>query len=146
MARTIVIVDDAEDDLVLLQRLLKTARVTNPITVLRTGEEALDYLKGEGPFADREKHPIPIVLILDLKMPVADGFQVLEWIKGEPHLKQMLVIVLSGITELEDVKRAYRMGARTFWTKPCRLADLAEIMKAYKEYWLVDGPESFPEL
>jgi len=137
MARTILIVDDVEDDLVLLQRLLRTAKVANPISILRTGEVALAYLKGQEPFADREKHPLPGVLILDLKMPAADGFQVLQWIKGQPQLTQMLVIVLSGLTELEDVKRAYNLGARTFLIKPCRLADLAEIMKTYEGYWLL---------
>lgn len=135
IGKTILVVDDEENDIVLLQRLFKMARLANPIIVLRNGEEAIAYLKGDGQFADREKYPIPNILMLDLKMPRTDGFEVLQWIKEQPHLKGMLVIVLSQLTDIKDVSRAYDLGAKTFLTKPCTEAELGNLMNTYRGYW-----------
>jgi CheY-like chemotaxis protein len=137
-SKTILVVDDSEDDILLLRRLLKLARLANPIAVAHGGEEALAHLKGEGEFADRARYPVPAVLILDLKMPRVDGFMVLQWIKQQPHLKQMLVIVLSAVNEIRLVNRAYELGAKTFLTKPCGAEDLSNLMNTYKGYWTLD--------
>ena len=143
MSKTILVVDDSEDDIVLLQHVFNMARVANPVIVLRDGEAALAYLKGEAEFADRVKYPVPAVVMLDLKMPRIDGFEVLQWIKNQPHLKQMLVIVLSVVQDVRQINRAYELGAKSFLTKPCGAEDFSNLMKTYQGYWaLADSQEN----
>jgi len=84
---TVLLAEDDADDVLLTQIAFQKARLANPLQVVRDGEEAIDYLKGEGKFADREKFPFPILLLLDLKMPRTHGFQVLEWLRKEPKLR-----------------------------------------------------------
>lgn len=137
MDKHVLIVDDSEDDILLLRHVLEAADVVNPITVLRDGEQALAYLTGGGQYADRAKHPLPDVLILDLRMPLVDGFEVLQWIKQQSHLSDMLLIVLSGAKDVWTVARAYDLGARVFLTKPCTREDVGNLIKTHKEYWMV---------
>src|SRR5882672_5158271 len=91
----ILLADDSEDDEVIFKRVLRLSGLTNPVAVVRNGEEAIAYLKGEGPFADRERFPMPRILMLDLKMPRKDGFEVLQWLRAEAALKHLLVVVLT---------------------------------------------------
>jgi CheY-like chemotaxis protein len=135
LIKPILLAEDFEDDARIIQYVLKKAQVTNPIIVVPDGAEAIAYLKGEGFYADRVKFPLPSVLLLDLKMPKRNGFEVLEWCKAQPHLKNMLVVVLSGYQELESVNRAYALGAHSFLVKPCNVEDIANLMKTYKGYW-----------
>src|SRR6185437_9376994 len=103
------------------------------------GREVIAYLKGEEHYADRKKYPIPDVLLLDLKMPQVGGFEVLEWFKLAMPTKDILIVILSGYSELGDIKRGYRLGARSFLPKPCRLEDIQNLVKAYSTYCQVDG-------
>src|SRR5579883_2465504 len=111
IVKPILLAEDFPDDARILQTVLKKAGVLNPIFVVSDGAEALDYLKGEGFYADRTRFPLPAVLLLDLKMPKLDGFSVLEWCKAQPFLKDMLVVVLTGHREINAVNRAYSLGA-----------------------------------
>src|SRR4051812_33029458 len=96
----ILIAEDREDDVLLIRRSLERARVLNPIQIVRNGEETISYLQGEGKFANRDEYPLPSLLLLDLKMPRTDGFEVLRWIRQQPALKALRVIVL---TSSEDI-------------------------------------------
>lgn len=135
MAKAILIAEDNPNDAVVIRHALSDAGVKNPVVVVRDGDEVIAYLAGDGKFADREQFPLPGVLMLDLKMPRMDGFQVMEWLNTKPELKDVLRIVLSGYDELHHVNRAYQLGARTFLVKPCRVPDIQNLMHAFSGHW-----------
>jgi CheY-like chemotaxis protein len=131
----ILLVEDSEDDAVITQAMLKKAEVLNPVLVLSDGAKAIAYLKGDGFYADRELFPLPRVVLLDLKMPVKNGFKVLEWWQTQPQLKDLLMVVLSGYRDWESVKRAYSLGAQSFLVKPCKVEDLLNLRQTFSHYW-----------
>jgi CheY-like chemotaxis protein len=135
LSKPILIADDSEDDVTLLKRTLALVGLANPVIVVGDGEEAISYLKGEPPYSDRQKYPLPGVLMVDLKMPRCDGFEVLKWVGARPELSKMLVLVLSGQTEIKSVERAYALGAKTFLMKPCHREDLENLIKTFQGYW-----------
>jgi CheY-like chemotaxis protein len=139
MSKPILLVDDSEDDTNILTDLLRKCSVTNPVQAVRDGRDAIAYLGGEGEYADREKYPFPGIMILDLRMPGVNGFEVLKWIETQPNLGRFLIVVLSGLNVLSDVARAYGLGAHTFLTKPCRADDLRNLIHSFPEHWM-DGP------
>jgi CheY-like chemotaxis protein len=133
--KPILLADDSEDDEVLFRRVLRLSGLVNPVVLVRDGEEAIAYLAGEGRYGDREKHPMPKVLMLDLKMPKKSGFDVLEWLKGRPELQELLVVVLTSSERIEDLQRSYKMGADTFLTKPCQVEDMKNLVSGFSGYW-----------
>lgn len=114
---------------------MRRSRLRNPVLVVQDGVEAIAYLSGEGKFADRESYPLPAVFMLDLRMPKVDGFQVLEWLHTRPHLRDMLVVVLSHYGETHDINRAYILGAHTFLTKPFTQKDLDNLATHFTGHW-----------
>jgi CheY-like chemotaxis protein len=132
----ILIVEDREDDILLIRRSLQRSGVINPIQVVRNGEEAISYLIGEAKFASREEYPLPALMLLDLKMPRTDGFQVLSWIRQQPALKALRVIVLTSSEDIRDVNRAYELGANSFLVKPMEFENFVGMSKFLNEYWL----------
>src|SRR5688572_28368951 len=94
-AGAILLVEDNEDDVFLMQRALKVARITNPLFVAEDGQQAVDYLAGAGRYTDRTRFPIPAIVFLDLKLPVLRGHEVLAWIRKQPHLENLVVVVLT---------------------------------------------------
>ncbi len=138
----ILIAEDYESDAKLIERALKRAGVLNPILVVTDGDEAIAYLKGDGAYSDRTKFPLPGVLLLDLKMPRVTGFEVLEWWKKEPQLKELVIIVLSGLRELQEVTRAYQLGARTFLVKPPTEDEVKNLVKAFTVFCTAAAVES----
>ena len=135
MSKAILIVDDSEGDAELLKRLVGRAGVLNPIRVLFNGEDAMRYLEGEPPYSDRNKWPLPSVIILDLKMPGIHGFQFLEWCKAHAHCRETMLVILSGHGDTTTIRRGYALGAQSFLTKPCRALDLENLIRAYPQYW-----------
>ncbi|MDB6018302.1 MAG: response regulator receiver protein [Pedosphaera sp.] len=133
--KTVLIVDDSQDDALLLQRTLREAGILNPVELIHDGAEAIAYLQGRGIYADTRKYPPPYFLFLDLKMPEVDGFEVLHWLRTLPDPRSILVVVLSGAQTLPDVQRAYKMGAHSFLTKPFGHADIANLLKAFPKHW-----------
>src|SRR5882672_7903883 len=99
----ILIAEDREDDVFLIRRSLEKANVFNPLQVVGSGEETIAYLKGEGRFANRSEYPLPGLLLLDLKMPRTDGFEVLRWIRQQPGLKALRVVVLTSSEDMRDI-------------------------------------------
>jgi CheY-like chemotaxis protein len=129
-------VEDDEQDVFFLQRAFRAAGVVNPVHHVRDGEEAIDYLGGTGPFADRKSALPPQLVLLDLKLPGKTGLEVLEWIRAHPTLRAMIVIVFSSSPEPEDVERAYNAGANSYIVKPADLDQYAEIAILLKRWWL----------
>ena len=132
----ILIAEDNDDHAFLLRRALKKGAVINPVFVVRDGEEAIAYLNGEGKFADRYEYPLPGLLLLDLRMPKKNGFEVLEWIRQQPFLKRLRVVVLTTSDSPQDINRAYELGANSFMVKPLEKQEFLAVTEAIKGYWL----------
>lgn len=132
----ILIIEDNPRDLRLLQKAFQKASLSNPIEVARDGKMAIDYFLGNGNYGDRERYPLPCLIILDLKLPKYGGHEVLERIKGEPILRRIPVIVLTSSMEHKDVSEAYDLGANSYLLKPVRFDDFIEMAKDIKNYWL----------
>lgn len=132
----ILMAEDNEDHAILTRRAFKQAGLVNPLFVVQNGEEAIAYLKGEGKFSNRSEYPLPTLLLLDLKMPGKNGFDVLEWLRREPELSALRVVVLTTSDHIHDVNRAYQLGANSFLTKPVDFRDFVQLSSAIKGYWL----------
>ena len=134
----ILLADDSEDDEILFRRAVRLSGLANPVIVVRDGDATIEYLKGEGAYIDREKYPLPKVLMLDLKMPKKNGFDVLHWVKAQPQLKDMLVVVLTCSERPEDLQRSETLGADSVMAKPCQARDLNKLAQEFPGYWI--GP------
>jgi len=137
--QTILLVEDEPNSVFLLQHVLKRAGIANPVYVAKDGREALDYLEGIGPFADRGTHPLPALVLLDLKLPRADGFEVLERIRKRPDTQKLIVLILTSSASDDDIARAYALGTNAYLVKPLRLEKLEEMVRAIKDFWLVQN-------
>jgi CheY-like chemotaxis protein len=132
---TVVIAEDDEDDITLLQTALDGIACEHTIRIVRDGRELLDYLKGEGPYGDREKYPFPSVLLLDIKMPRLSGFDVLRWLSKHPECCVMPTVVFSSSAQGQDIKLAYELGASAYFVKPMAFQNLKEILRSMFEFW-----------
>ena len=133
--KSILHVEDDVNDVFLLQHAMKKVGVTQPLQVARDGRQAMDYLKGTGKFADREKFPLPCLVLLDLKLPYVMGLDVLTWIRQQPG-PPLVVVVLTASGQYEDIAAAYRLGANAYLVKPSEASRLEEIVRAVKDFWL----------
>jgi CheY-like chemotaxis protein len=133
---TILLADDSADDVLLIRMAFKRAGFANPIVVVPDGEQAIQYLKGEGPYADRERFPIPQILLLDLKMPKLNGFDVLSWIRQRPEWKCLPIIVITTSFYGPDIEQAYDLGANSFLTKPAHFDEFVATVKQMGTFWL----------
>jgi CheY-like chemotaxis protein len=140
----ILLVDDSEEDSLLLKHELERAGLANPLFFLSNGAEAIAYLAGQGRFQNRTQYPVPSVLLLDLKMPGLDGFDVLSWIGKRPELKRLLIVVLSGSADVKQVTRAYELGANSYLTKPANPLDLANLANFFRGYWTISNRSPNP--
>ena len=127
----ILLAEDSEDDELLFSYSWHRAHLEGSLRVVRDGDETIAYLQGEGPFADREKSPLPKVLILDLIMRKRTGWEVLQWIRSQPQFNYLQIVVLTGSSRAGDVQRAYKMGANSFLVKPCTQQDLLNFASAF---------------
>jgi CheY-like chemotaxis protein len=134
---TILLAEDNDDDAFLMSRAFRKAHLLNPVVRVRGGEEALAYLKGEGCYANRDRFPLPFLLLLDLKMPRVNGFDVLRWVRDQPDLKGMLVVILTSSTSEPDISRAYNLGANSYLTKPAGFDQLVQLLDRLQGYWLI---------
>jgi CheY-like chemotaxis protein len=141
----ILLAEDSEDDIILIRRAFRQANIVNPLQVVHDGAEAIAYLRGDGPYTNRAEYPLPELLLLDLKMPGVDGFEVLRWIREQSGLGAMRIVVLSSSERIRDVNLAYQLGANSFLVKPVDFKDLVELTQAIHGYWLwlSKAPESF---
>jgi CheY-like chemotaxis protein len=141
MQKTILLVEDSQDDQLFFRRILKKCGVMNRLVTVTDGNFALAYLRGDSPFDNRRQHPLPRVVFLDLRMPNCDGFEVLSWIQSQPDLKKkMLIIVMSGLDGVADVHRAYQLGADTFLSKPFTPSDMLHLINTFHGHWVRTAP------
>src|SRR5882762_10250247 len=132
----ILLAEDREDDIALVRKAFAKAYIQNPLHVVRDGEEAIAYLQGEGRYYNRDEYPLPDLLLLDLKMPRMDGFDVLKWLRQQPGLSSLRVVVLTSSEDMRDVNVAYKLGANSFMVKPMDFQNFVEMSKFLSGYWL----------
>jgi len=125
----VLLVDDSETDALLMRTVFERAGFVLPLQFAHDGVEAIAYLRGDGPYCDRIKFPLPTVMLLDLNMPRKDGFEVLVWIREQPALKRLRVYVLTASNRPEDIRRAYDLGANSYLVKPTNLDGLTQMAK-----------------
>jgi len=137
----ILLVDDNPHDVVLIRLAFRKVGIIDTIQLAKDGTEAMSYIKGDGRYRDRTQFPPPTLVLLDLKMPGTSGFDVLKWIRAQPGLNSMVVVVMSGSREDADIKLAYDLRANSYLIKPAKFEDLVKMMESLKDYcsWRKNG-------
>ena len=135
--RTILLVEDNPDDEELTKRALLKSNIANEIIVARDGQEAIDYIFAKGSFKDRNIRDLPVLVLLDLKLPKVDGLEVLREIRASDWTRTMPVVVLTSSKEDEDIIKSYQTGANSYIVKPVDFKQFSEAIVALGVYWLV---------
>ena|SRR5438552_7168721 len=133
---TVLHVDDDSNDTVLLQAAARKAGAGFNLLNVSDGEQAMAYLNGLGAYADRARYPLPALILLDLKMPRLTGFEILKWIRQQPNLGKIPVLVLSGSQMQEDMQQAYAGGANSYFIKPLGFESLVGLIQDIDTAWL----------
>ena len=133
----ILLVEDDEADILLLRRAFRNAHIANPLNEVRDGQAAIQYLSGEGDYADRTRYPIPFLILLDLRLPKLSGFEVIAWMRDQPQLANLIVVVLTASDHVPDVTRARDLGANSYLVKPGNFEELVQMVKRIKGRWLL---------
>jgi len=132
----VLLIEDDLNDIFLVKRAFKHADLPGPLQVVTDGVEAIQYLLGEGKYADRELYPLPQLIVMDIKMPRKTGFEVLEWLKTDGSLKRIPVIIVSSSTHSIDVNRAYELGANAYMVKPVNFHAVENLFQVITQYWV----------
>lgn len=134
--RTVLCAEDDDNYALLMQNVFKQAGCAHKLFHVPNGAKAIQYLKGEGEFENRLLYPVPCVVLADLKMPIINGFELIEWIRRNPAYSHIPIVVLTLSEEYRDIQKAYSLGANSFLVKPPNVEDLKEIVKMLDNYWL----------
>jgi CheY-like chemotaxis protein len=134
---TILLVEDNPTDVLLIRRAFEKARMANPIQVADDGDTAVAYLSGDREYVDRERFPLPILILLDLKLPRRSGLEVLEWLRAQRTLRRIPVVILSSSRQHRDVNAAYDTGVNSYLVKPVEFEALFDMLKAVNLYWMM---------
>jgi CheY-like chemotaxis protein len=132
----ILLAEDDRNDVFLMRRAFDNAGYLNPLVVVHNGMEAVQYLHGEGQYAERDKFPLPGLLLLDLKMPLMDGFDVLAWLRERPQFNSLPVVVLTSSKLDSDIGKSREMGVYDYRVKPHRFEDLVRLLDDVRKCWL----------
>src|SRR4051812_5741045 len=132
----VLLVEDREDDVLLIRKAFERVKMDTAIQVVRDGEEAIWYLSGIGKYKNRAEYPLPWLVLLDLKMPRVNGFEVLKWIRQQSNCKSLIVVVLTSSEHIQDVNKAYALGANSFMIKPLDFENTIALTEAIQQYWL----------
>ena len=132
----VLLAEDSENDVLMFRRAARRANFSQPLHVVNNGEQVIAYLKGEGEFQDRAQHPLPGLVLLDLKMPRMNGFEVLQWVRRQSRFAALQVVVLSSSDEIRDINRAYQLGANSFLVKPLSFDEFVGMLEALRSYCL----------
>jgi len=133
---TILYAEDEENDVLFLERAFKLAGSTHTLKAVPDGAQALEYLTGEGIFADRTRHPFPDLILLDINMPKKSGFDVLEWLRSQPRYNSLPALILTSSSRPEDMEKARQLGADDYLLKPSDPLKLVEVVRSLQEHWL----------
>lgn len=134
---TLLLVEDDPNDVILFRRAKDKSNLAHPLQVVEDGEAAVAYLSGQDQYADRNRYPLPALMLLDLKLPRKSGLEVLAWLRQQPGIHRLPVVVLTSSRENLDVGRAYDLGANSYLVKPVAFDNLLEMVKALGLYWLI---------
>src|SRR5215469_7802055 len=141
----ILLAEDEEDYVLLVQKAFLEAHIPNPLYVVSTGKELMSYLQGADKYSNRDEYPLPDLLLLDLKLPGYSGLDILGWLRSQPGLCGLRVLVLTSSDQMKDVNDAHRLGANSFLVKPYDFEDLVRFCRLIQEFWLdvSETPDSF---
>lgn len=134
---TILLVEDERADVFRIQRAFQKANATSTLAVVNDGEQAMHYLDRQGIYQDGDRYPIPILVLLDLKLPRYSGFEVLTWLRNESNLRHLPVVVLTSSDQQVDIDRAYALGANSYLVKPPDTNTLLEMVRSVGLFWVV---------
>ncbi|HKD91868.1 MAG TPA: response regulator [Terriglobales bacterium] len=134
---TVLLVEDDPNDASLVQRAFSRSGVKVSVLRLQNGDEAVSYLGGEAPYDNRVLHPVPKVMLLDIKLPRRSGFEVLQWVRARTDaLRRMPIVMLTSSNHSIDINRAYDLGANSYVSKPDSSNQLNELVRLFTSYWL----------
>lgn len=131
----ILLVEDDYNDVLLIQRAFRKVNIKPPMSIVSDGDEAIAYLSRQGKYADTERYPMPLLVLLDLKLPRLSGLEVLAWIRQQPKLKRLLIVVLTSSRENSDLDRAYDLGTNSYLVKPIDFQDFVNLIELIDAYW-----------
>ena len=131
----ILVADDDAHDALLLEITAEKVNLEIPLRTVSDGSAAIDYILGRNAFTDRQANPFPSILLLDLKMPKMSGFDVLQFIRAQPGVRQLPIIIFSSSDDPGDIRRAYEAGANSYLCKPVSNDGLTELLTALRSYW-----------
>jgi CheY-like chemotaxis protein len=132
----ILYAEDDDNDAFLFNRAFQEAEIRNPLLIVPDGNTAIEYLTGKGSYTNREKYPLPCLILLDLKMPGKSGLEVLKWVRSHPSVSTIPVLMLTSSSQDGDVHRSYLQGANGYLVKPNKMDDVLTMARAIKGYWL----------
>lgn len=141
----VLLVEDDDFDVELVKAAL--ARTPGQIHLIRVkdGDNAIDYLSGAAPYEDRKKYPLPVTMLLDIKLPRRSGLEVLQWVRSQENsIKRLPAVMLTSSAHKADINRAFERGANAYLTKPESVRDLATLLGEFKSFWLQRG--EFPDV
>ena len=133
---TILLVEDDADDAELIAYAFDKAGISNPLATVSDGDAAIAYIEGTGPYADRARHPLPALILLDLKLPRRSGFDVLRAIRADPAAKHTPVVVLTSSDQHADIAHAYALCANSYLVKPVSRDSLLAMARMLNAYWV----------
>jgi len=136
-AKTILLVEDNQSDIELTKRALKREHILNEIMVVEDGQEALDYMFGKGKYSGRDMSQMPTLILLDIKLPIIDGLEVLRRIRANPRTHRQIVIILTSSKEEQDLVAGYELGVNGYIRKPVDFIQFSEAIKYLGLFWLV---------
>ena len=134
---SVIVVEDDENEVLLLKHAFQQAHFRNPVLLFRDGQEVMDYLSRLGTDDGKQiSDAPPALMLLDLKTPRKNGLEVIEWLRAQPVLKRLVVVMLSSSDNASDINRAYDLGCNSYLIKPMSLDGLVEMVKLLDSYWL----------
>lgn len=142
----ILLAEDDQNDIELMRRAFGAAAIPNPLLVVENGKEAVEYLGGKGMFQDRKKHPVPGLVLLDLKLPWMDGFDVLIWLRRQQQFQTLPVVVLTSSKLQSDIDRSRLLGVYDYRVKPNGFQHLVVLLKDITDRWLDERFNTFTPL
>lgn len=139
----ILLAEDNRNDIFLMREAFAQAAIPNPLIVVTNGRDAVDYLGGKRRYAEREKYPLPGLMLLDLKMPWMDGFDVLSWLRRQPQFRGLPVVILTSSRLHSDIERSRQLGVYDYRVKPNEVSELVELLVDIRNCWLDEGINHF---